>query len=159
VGYELQAVIAAERLLRSVSQAVPHARVVGLGQGLALLPMLDDLFDTTGDRDADTSGCFWKLPHGFADVLARWSAAGPIAYVEADYFGGIGSQCAAVWDGGVLVFGPLHLPVGRPVNASGTPISQALRRLGVTCHGRDDEFDAVGLGRHRHTEDWTAEEP
>lgn len=155
MGYELQAVIANEWLLEEASTAVAHARVIRLDQGLALLPMVDELFDaiTTGADDAAQLG-FWKLPGGFADVLARWSIAGPLAYVEADYFGGTGTQTAAVWDAGVLAVGPLHLAQGHPAAADGTPISQALRRLGVTCHGCDDEFDTVGLGRHRYTEDW-----
>jgi hypothetical protein len=30
-------------------------------------------------------------------VLATLSAASPVAYVEAEYFGGVGQQRAAVW--------------------------------------------------------------
>ncbi|MFI8873066.1 hypothetical protein [Streptomyces sp. NPDC055243] len=32
--------------------------------------------------------------------------------------------------------------------------SQALRRLGVVAGAGEDEFDAVGLGRHRSVEGW-----
>src|SRR3989440_7835863 len=34
--------------------------------------------------------------------------------------------------------------------------NQALRQLGVPRGAAFDEFEAVGLGRHRHTEDWLA---
>jgi hypothetical protein len=34
--------------------------------------------------------------------------------------------------------------------------NQALRQLGVTRGAAFDEFEAVNLGRHRHTEDWLA---
>jgi hypothetical protein len=34
------------------------------------------------------------------------------------------------------------------------PFNQALRELGVDRGDAFDEFDALGLGRWRHTEDW-----
>ncbi|WP_162908413.1 hypothetical protein [Allorhizocola rhizosphaerae] len=83
-----------------------------------------------------------------------------MAYVELDYFGGVGSQFAAVWHGGILVLGPLVLTEDEPLPAPGwSPISQALRRLGVSVDGHYDEFDAIGLGRHRHVEDWLPARP
>lgn len=81
-------------------------------------------------------------------------SAGPVAYVEAEYFGGVGEQAAAVWDGGALVLGPLHEPEGQPSPPAGSPISQALRRLGVEAGAGEDEFTAAGLGRHRDVEGW-----
>jgi hypothetical protein len=39
------------------------------------------------------------------------------------------------------------------------PINEALRAVGAAA-GRDaDEFDAVGLSKHRHSEDWLDDEP
>ena len=90
-------------------------------------------------------------------MLADWSRPGPVAYLEADYFGGTGGQRAAVWAAGRLTFGPLHIGINEPFPAEGSPISQALRCLGAQRSERGDEFDAVGLLRHRHTEDWTEE--
>ncbi|MFF5860076.1 hypothetical protein ACFY8B_31405 [Streptomyces sp. NPDC012751] len=34
---------------------------------------------------------FWSHPPGFDLVLAEWAKEGPVANVEAEYFGGIGS--------------------------------------------------------------------
>ncbi|MEV6305855.1 hypothetical protein AB0M02_41015 [Actinoplanes sp. NPDC051861] len=107
--------------------------------------MTDPLFDAVTDGTAERPLGFWKLPPGFDRELASWSSAGPVGYVEAEYFGGVGSQRAVLWDAGELVLGPLF---------EGSPISQLLRRLGVEPVGDSDEFDAVGLGRHRETEDW-----
>jgi hypothetical protein len=59
------------------------------------------------------------FPPGFEAVLAAWSAVDPVAYVEAEYFGGIGSQFAAVWRGGTLVLGPLILREDEPRPAPG----------------------------------------
>ncbi|MDR6978321.1 hypothetical protein J2X68_005047 [Streptomyces sp. 3330] len=88
--------------------------------------------------------------------IAAWSATGLVAYVEAEYFGGAGEQHAAVRDGGTVTLGPLHLPEGEPLPEDGGPISQALRGLGVAKGHAHDEFEAAGLHRHRHTEDWAS---
>ncbi|MGW0884375.1 hypothetical protein [Streptomyces sp. NPDC002671] len=68
-----------------------------VGAGSVLRTMTDDLFDSvTGGGPARALG-FWWLPGGFDVRLAEWSARGPIAYVEAEYFGGVGEQQAAVF--------------------------------------------------------------
>ncbi|WP_327003702.1 hypothetical protein OHA72_53010 [Dactylosporangium sp. NBC_01737] len=62
------------------------------------------------------------------------------ALVMTDYFGGAGDQWACVFTAGQRTGGV------RTVN-------DALRALGVQATGGTDEFDTVGLGRHRHTPD------
>ncbi|MFI5525724.1 hypothetical protein [Streptomyces platensis] len=156
MAYELQAVIAGDELLRAASREVPGSQVVPLGQGLSLIPMTDELFDAvTDDIDRGDLG-FWRLPAGFDTLLARWSAAGPIAYVEAEYFGGVGEQRAAVWADGALALGPLDEPTKKQFSQAVSPISQALRRLGArrSLGEGEDEFAAVGLDRHRNNDDW-----
>ncbi|MFG3285574.1 hypothetical protein [Streptomyces sp. NPDC048111] len=154
MGYTLQAVIAADELLRSATREVPGARVVPLGQGLSLMPMTDEVFDAvTNGSDGGDLG-FWRLPGGFGTLLSQWSAAGPIAYVEAEYFGGVGEQRAAVWDAGSLALGPLDTPAKKRFSRPVSPISQALRQLGAQKSPGADEFEAVGLDRHRETDDW-----
>ncbi|MFG2949735.1 hypothetical protein [Streptomyces adustus] len=156
MGYELQAVIAADELLRAASREVPGARVVSLQQGLSLMPMTDEVFDgvTDGSDGADLG--FWKLPRGFETLLAQWSSAGPVAYVEAEYFGGVGEQRAVVWADGSLALGPLDEPEKKWFSRAVSPISQALRRLGARRSLGEDEFEAVGLDRHRNNEDWAS---
>jgi hypothetical protein len=154
VGYQLQAVIASDELLRVASREVPGARVVPLHQGLSLMPMTDEVFDAvTNGSDGGDLG-FWRLPGGFETLLAQWSSAGPIAYVEAEYFGGVGGQRAAVWVGGSLTLGPLDTPAKKWFSRPVSPISQALRRLGARKSLGEDEFETVGLDRHRNNEDW-----
>lgn len=152
--YRLQAAIAAEPVLRVLAGSVDHARSVALGQHLWLLPMTDAMFDAVTIAAAPGLDDFWKAPAGLERVLAACSVHGPVAYAEADYFGGVGTQCAQVWDAGTVVLGPLHLPEGEPFPADGSPISQSLRRLGTVKGDHIDEFDAVGLGRHRDTANW-----
>jgi hypothetical protein len=77
------------------------------------------------------------------------SAVAPVAYIEAEFFGGTGGQSAVAWSGGSRVLGPLHAQEA---------INETLRFLGVRADGARDEFDAVGLGRYRDTADWILEE-
>ncbi|MDT0494863.1 hypothetical protein ACPEIF_22035 [Streptomyces sp. NPDC012600] len=153
MGYELQAVIAEDEVLRGAVRDLPVARVASLGQGLSLMPMTDQLFDAVTDGTGGPLG-FWRLPGGFDQRLAEWSAAGAVAYVEAEYFGGVGEQRAAVWAEGAVVLGPLQVREGQSFGPAGSPISLALRRLGAVADPPADEFVAVGLNRHRHSEDW-----
>jgi hypothetical protein len=153
MAYTLEAILGTETVLRT---AVVHepAVVVPLRGGMALVPMTDGLHDAVTDGTSQRQVGFWKLPGGADRLLARWSMTGPVAYVEADYFGGVGSQRAALWLNGVVVLGPLVAEEHQPWPAAGSPISQVLARLGVDRVGYVDEFAAVGLAEHRHTEDW-----
>jgi len=156
VGYVLQGVIGSAASVQPV-RGLANAVVVGLGQGLCLVPMTESLFDEVARGHAIDSrfALCGRFPPGFDSLLAGWSRRGPVAYVEADFWGGTGTQFAAVWDAGDLVLGPIVDGLDAPPAAvRRSAISQALRRLGADAHGYIDEFAAVGLGRNRHVEDW-----
>ncbi|MBY0461358.1 MAG: hypothetical protein K2V38_28915 [Gemmataceae bacterium] len=74
------------------------------------------------------------------------------AIIETDYFGGTGSQSAAVYRGAVEVMPPESTELVRGRISIG-PINKALRLLGVTGTGGRDEFDTVGLANHRDFDD------
>ncbi len=154
MSYELRALIAAVDLIKVVAAEVPVGQVAPLQQGFALIPMTDRLFDTLHEGGGGVEPGFAFFPGGFGRRLGAWSQAGPIAYVEAGYSGGNGSQRAAVWIDGKIDFGPLGSRVGPPARHGSSPISQALHRMGAQKPYSDDEFEAVGLGRHRCVEDW-----
>ncbi|MFF5370200.1 hypothetical protein [Streptomyces sp. NPDC013187] len=156
MSYDLRAVIAAGETLCVATRGLTAARTTSIGQGLSLLPMTDALCESAADSSRANALGFQRLPGGFEKLLADWSAAGPVAYVEAEYFGGVGEQGAAVWDGGGVVLGPLRVEEGEPFAPAGSPVSQALRRLGVVRGADQDEFTAVGLDRRRHTDAWIA---
>ncbi|MER7483581.1 hypothetical protein ABTX60_39105 [Streptomyces sp. NPDC126510] len=156
MSYDLRAVIAAEEVLRVATRGLTAARTASIGQGLSLMPMTDALCETFADSGPVGALGFQRLTGGFEKILADWSAGGPVAYVEAEYFGGEGEQGAAVWDGGGVVLGPLRVEEGEPFASAGSPVSQALQRLGVVARAGQDAFSAVRLGRHRHTDGWIA---
>ncbi|MFI8232393.1 hypothetical protein ACIGDI_26490 [Streptomyces sp. NPDC085900] len=156
MGYELQAVIAKDELLRAASREVPGALVVSLRQGLALMPMTAEVFDAVTDGSEGGALGFWRLPGGFDKVLAQWSVTAPVAYAEAEYFGGVGEQRAAVWADGTLARGPLDEPAKTRFSRAVSPISQALHQLGARAGLGEDEFEAVGLDRHRGNDGWVS---
>lgn len=98
--------------------------------GIAFLPLTDE------------GG---SVSEAVATACSLASRRGPVAYVEAELFGGSGCQASIVWDKGEIIAGP---SVGQHA------INEALRLLGVRAAAGQDEFDALGLGRHRETEDW-----
>jgi hypothetical protein len=66
------------------------------------------------------------------------SVAEPLfAIIQTDYFGGDGSQWAAVFRGATRL------------TDEKTSINTALAALGVRASSPDDEFDTIGLGRYR----------
>ena len=134
---------------RKVMSAVATVRTCELTSGLLLIPFTDELHDELLKRfpaDADRPHpAFWKFSKSAEQFARALSADGAVAYLETEYFGGVGEQAAAVWRNGELVLSPSQ--ADHPVNA-------ALRSLGVARGVRDDEFDVVGLGLHRHTADW-----
>src|SRR5438552_930519 len=96
MGYEIEAFVAKEALLREHRSAFRNAYLAPLGQGFALIPLTRALFDEVNRHAAceDRTGL-----HGFellSPAIAAWaeriSREGQIAYVEAGYFGGSGSQ-------------------------------------------------------------------
>lgn len=146
MGYYLQAVIGKQQTLAQHAPEFQQARIVPLAQGIAIIPLTDDLYDEIADGGEVDH--FYKLSPGIEEWALRLSAVAPVAYIEAESFGGTGGQSAVVWSGGSRVLGPLH---------SEDAINETLRFLGVRADGAHDEFDAVGLGRHRDTADWILE--
>jgi hypothetical protein len=145
--------------LTRAAAAVAGARVVPLNLGYGFLPVTDIL---AGGGEPVPFDHLERL----TERLARWAADQsqqfPLAYVETDYFGGDGWQAAVAWVDGRVVFGPTRttdLYEGRrlvPTPLLGGAINQAVRHLGVDRGAVRDEFDALGLGRHRSNDRWLA---
>lgn len=156
MGYDVRGVIAGATLAEIIAGELgPSTRAVDLEQGFALVPYTGGAYDRFLGRHGEPLHPFDRLGSTVAELLANASRRGPLAYVEAEYFGGTGEQHAAVWDGGVLAWGPISIGFRQAISAEGTAISRALRRIGVVNTGEAyDEFEAVGLRRHRHLEDW-----
>lgn len=87
------------------------------------------------------------------------SAESPIVYVETEYHGGTGAQAAIIWRYGKVLLGPIITVTEDnkpPTPLADHAINRCLRQIGVSRGSALDEFDALGLGRHRSNEDWIA---
>lgn len=113
--YELRALIAAPPTLA----AWEHGRAVASCESLWLVPLTE--------------------PPTEADV-ERLSVRGPVAHVEVDWFGGVGTERAALWVNGRRRLADVRVP-------------EVLRALGVSS---PDEVVAAGLLRHPSTLEWSA---
>ncbi|MFF0313057.1 hypothetical protein ACFYPH_00185 [Micromonospora sp. NPDC005252] len=163
MGYQLSAVVADVDLLREQTAELDHAVLGELRQDFALLPITPQLVvELTGslpDYATDDRSAAHPfelvLSPALADLLARWSRSGPVAYVEAEFGGGVGHQSAAVWLGGTLSWGPSFDDV-LDAPREKWPINAALVQLGVERGAWIDPFAEVGLHLERNTDGWLA---
>ncbi|MBC8074257.1 MAG: hypothetical protein IAG13_38410 [Deltaproteobacteria bacterium] len=142
----IQALVFPGRLSAPARARIADARTARLAQGFVLMPISDDILDQLGDtavpRRSENSN---RLSVGVVRLARELSAIAPIAYVETDYFGGVGTQCAAAWVNGAEAV---------QISSDSGVISTALRALGVSRDGATDEFEAVGLQRFRDNASW-----
>ncbi|GGM31395.1 hypothetical protein [Micromonospora yangpuensis] len=163
MSYQLSAVVADVELLREQTVGLDHAVLAALRQDFALLPVTSQLVEelTGTPSDFATGEPGPQQPFGlvlsaaFTATLEGWSRLGPVAYLEAEFAGGLGRQASVVWLGGAVSFGPAYddrLDGPRPE----WPVNAALARLGVEPGRWIDLFAEVGLHLERHTEGWLA---
>ena len=153
----IQALIIPSATLDNVRRCLPSAVVCMLPQGLALIP-LSDAVETELRKGGSTTSAT-VLPHsgeiavGVAELASQLSSDTPVLYAATYIHGGTGGQDAVVWVNGevVLNIGDDEDNMSRWPNS---PISRALRHIGVSATDGKDEFDAIGLGRYRSNEAW-----
>lgn len=149
MGYALEALLGPAEALEPLARAYRTARVVPLAAGLALVPMVEALRNAiqsqNHDPEREPAWPFWYLSPEGAMTVAETCTRGALAYVEARFYAGVGTQASVGWRDGALRHGPL---------TAGDAINRALRFLGVAPSDGQDEFDTVGLGRRRATHEW-----
>jgi hypothetical protein len=145
VSYVIQAFVVAG----DAPLALPFAR---LALGYVLHPLDERLRASLGLDSCpliDDGAQPAPVPEALSTAGLRYSDSCRVAYIEAEDFGGRGLQASIVWEHGATIR-PLEVATYGPINA-------ALRLLGVQRAGTD-EFDALGLGRYRHTDAWPLED-
>ncbi|MFE9691966.1 hypothetical protein [Micromonospora sp. NPDC005806] len=181
MSYQLSAVVADVELLREQITDLDHAVLGALRQDFALLPVTPQLVQeltgelpdfATGEPSAEQpfqlvlspslAGDDSRSRRGgrraeleLSELLARWSRQGPVAYLEAEFAGGLGHQSAVVWLGGEVSWGPcFDRALDRPRGE--WPINAALARLGAEPGPWIDAFAELGLHLERDTAGWLA---
>jgi hypothetical protein len=133
-------------------------------QQARLIPLTDAVKAACqcSDGDLATVEGFYELSTGVARSAREMSDEWAVLYVYCEFFGGEGIHAAIAWDCQRVVFGPLFTrtaghpaePRYRPADRPGMAINVALRALGIHGENGRDEFDTLGLARHRWTSDW-----
>jgi len=144
--YYLQAFICktidADCLIKMFDKAVK----VDIEQNLSLIPMTEDLFDQINEfSDTVSIDSFEYLTEHIENKILLVIRERKFSYIEAEYFGGEGGQIAIIWQNNkrqkIFSYGQDR-------------INQVLKSFGVIANKGQDEFDTLGLGRHRTTNQW-----
>jgi hypothetical protein len=133
-------------------------------EGARLIPITDAVrarFEATAGSSDKVAG-FWELTNGIAHWAENLSRHWTVLYVHCEFWAGDGIHAAIAWSHGSVVFGPKFTrtpnePAESPYEVADRPamaINAALRALGVRAEPPADEFAAIGLDRHRWTDEW-----
>jgi hypothetical protein len=146
MAYTLQAVISKSE---AFSQLLPEKlQVIHLRGGIDMLPLSTEALKIHGIPFCPlTDEGEIELPPQLLKLCEQLSKQCTLAYIEAEFFGGAGAQAHALFSEAKAL--------GQAV-VSESAINDALRYLGVAIGEAHDEFEAVGLGRHRDTDEWVA---
>ena len=146
MGYFLQAFISKSGDVVHFAEAFDRSIVIEIGQGLSMIPMTASLFDQI-DK-ASGSQCiegFDFMTESVETSILKFIGNTRFSYIEAEYHGGQGGQTGITW----MFNKRQHIfPFGQDA------INLTLRSYGVVANRNQDEFDTLGLGLFRDTDDW-----
>lgn len=147
MGHFVTGIIVKVEDAEAVTSRIPFKSYSLLKQGFVIFPLTDDLLDEKISAPQNFSfDEFTYLSAELAQMISGASAGTRIAYIETEYHGGQGRQSAIVFSDSAVICRPKQADVG--------PISQALEQLGVIKEpGHQDEFQSVGLGGFRSSEE------
>jgi hypothetical protein len=151
VAYVIRALLLKPKAAAAFSLMHPALGVIELSQHLIMAPVLVADLPKFGSchpaNQLGEDGEFDGYTVGLAATLDRVCQSGDdAAVIGAEFHGGCGTQWAVVHPGGGADARPLQL-------AGLGAINEALRALGVVVES-GDEFETLGLGRFRSTEEW-----
>ena len=144
MAYTLQAILGQSETLADALLEGTH--VVPLYAGISMLPLGRAFLEAHGATflpliEAGESA----LPSSIGEISVQLAKRGVVAYVEAEFHGGEGTQASVVF---------YHGGTHGPPRLARDAINVALKALGVHPHADSDEFSVVGLGLQRDTEKW-----
>jgi hypothetical protein len=145
MAYSFCGFIGTKAPLDNLAKRFPNARVIGLPQGLFVIPLVDELIEeVNGSASSEAVNGFEYLSKGMEAMALSVSQGGHVAYAEVFLSVGEGDQIAIIWEEGKQT----QRISGQEV------INSVLRRLGVLANEHQDEFLTMGFGLRRFTEDW-----
>lgn len=149
MGHTLRAIVGKAQPVAQLARNWRLARLVVLPQGFALVPVTtplhQDIIDLFAEKLLKPHDDLALLSAALERVIRDASHGAQLAYIETDYFGGIGTQSAIGWENGAVACGPFGS------NSNERPINTVLAWMGTIAYPGSDEFDALTLGRFRDT--------
>ena len=152
MGHHINAVIGPAEALAKIVAAAGCPAPTELPFDLAIAPLGHEQIDKlTRLEVSEVAEGFRYLSPALERVLLEAADGGTFAYVETEYFGGMGYQAAAIFSPQQSVTRLAQAETDEPAR-SDSPINRALRFLGVRATPGQDEFDTLGLRRFRDLE-------
>ena len=146
MGYNLQAFICGKNNTELLTNHFTEAKKVYMGQGLDLIPMTEELFDEINNLNlSDSVDKFVFKTEQMEQEILKIIGHVKFAYVEADYFGGLGGQNAIIWNKKMRE----HL-----FEYGQGKINMVLKDFGVIANPGNDEFLTLGFELRRDTREW-----
>ncbi len=161
MGHRMTAFIGKNEAIQNLANKWPCTAIIPLPQGYSMIWLTDELFDevteTLGIKDTldRCDLCFFSS--AISRLMEDHSANSQLAYVETDYFGGVGTQGGVLFQNGKITFGPAsgEGTINRILSALGVQKecnrgNHILEILGLRKNPGKDEFDTLELGRYRN---------
>ncbi|GGJ28069.1 hypothetical protein [Paenibacillus hunanensis] len=149
MGYYFNGILTSMEAWTTYKAKYEHLCAIELYQHIVAIPISDDFYDELNNEQAVKVQNYDYLIESIKQLCSDFSMISRTAYIEVEYFGGVGTQNAIVWDATHIIFED---------TSSEHAVNKALQQLGVVRTDDHDEFDTVKLGRHRSTERWLKEE-
>ena len=143
MGHCVRAIIGAHKDIQRIENDW-FAKGMKLPQGYGMIFLTDALLDNIGElfesanepSDPETVTSY---------LLQEYSFHTKLAYIETDYFGGIGTQSGILYENGNISI---------PLCSGKGAINILLREIGVWREVNKDEFDSLNLGIYRRMDKW-----
>ena len=142
MSYTLQAIIV-EKPAYSVVKEL-GLRIINLPCELFLIPLTSDYVVSNNIPFLPLTDEA-KVEGNLLELCLNISSEGKAAYVEAEFFGGQGTQGCVLFERGKRI---------ETARVNTAAINYALRWLGMRPSHSQDEFAMAGLNKHRSTEEW-----
>lgn len=163
MGHHINALIGCREALAPLISRLGSPDPTELDFQLLLVPLDEQRLDELAVSAEEPFAGFTYLTPRLAEALARANETRRFLYIETEYFGGMGGQGAALFEGGAMVWRcsesteasmnqrPWFAPAFAtpPASPSKSPISQGLEMIGVIAAAGRDEFDRLDLVRFR----------
>lgn len=146
MGHCIQVIIGTHAAIQNIANDWIYAQEIELPQGYGMIfltnALLDDITELFDIPDEEFGYPMLNYFTVAADqLLQEYSFRTKLAYVETDYFGGVGTQAGVLYENGRISI--------EPCSGAGT-INLLLKELGVWCVPGKDEFDSLNLVKYRH---------